>query len=64
MSYEASGLKKKARYEFWVTASTNMGEGQPSKSVSISPSTRGISVILVVFFLKLIFLCYCFLKYD
>ncbi|XP_075224355.1 Down syndrome cell adhesion molecule 1 isoform X5 [Lycorma delicatula] len=40
MSYEASGLKKKASYEFWVTASTNMGEGQPSKSVSISPSTR------------------------
>ncbi|XP_039283577.1 Down syndrome cell adhesion molecule-like protein Dscam2 isoform X42 [Nilaparvata lugens] len=40
MSYEASGLKKKTRYEFWVTASTNMGEGQPSKSVSISPSTR------------------------
>lgn len=40
MSYEASGLDKKERYEFWVTASTNIGEGQPSKSVTISPSNR------------------------
>lgn len=41
MSYEASGLKKKTRYEFWVTASTNIGEGQPSKSVKLSPSDTG-----------------------
>ncbi|XP_049833917.1 Down syndrome cell adhesion molecule-like protein Dscam2 isoform X6 [Schistocerca gregaria] len=40
MSYEASGLKKKERYEFWVTASTIIGEGQPSKPVSLSPSPR------------------------
>ncbi|XP_059477741.1 cell adhesion molecule Dscam2 isoform X43 [Neocloeon triangulifer] len=40
MSYEASGLKKKTGYEFWVTASTNIGEGQQSKSVILAPSTR------------------------
>ncbi|XP_065340865.1 cell adhesion molecule Dscam1 isoform X21 [Cloeon dipterum] len=40
MSYEASGLKKKTNYEFWVTASTNIGEGQQSKSVILAPSTR------------------------
>ncbi|PNF13800.1 hypothetical protein B7P43_G12441, partial [Cryptotermes secundus] len=40
MSFEASELKKKERYEFWVTASTIIGEGQPSKSVSLSPSSR------------------------
>ncbi|XP_047119733.1 Down syndrome cell adhesion molecule-like protein Dscam2 [Schistocerca piceifrons] len=40
MSYEASGLKKKEQYEFWVTASTIIGEGQPSKPVSLSPSPR------------------------
>lgn len=42
MSFEASGLKKKERYEFWVTASTIIGEGQPSKSVALSPSNRGM----------------------
>jgi hypothetical protein len=41
MSFEAAALKKKERYEFWVTASTVIGEGQPSKSVSLSPSGRG-----------------------
>uniref|UniRef100_A0A8D8VVZ6 Down syndrome cell adhesion molecule-like protein Dscam2 n=1 Tax=Cacopsylla melanoneura TaxID=428564 RepID=A0A8D8VVZ6_9HEMI len=40
MSYEASGLKKKQNYIFYVTASTNIGEGQPSKSVTLSPSNR------------------------
>lgn len=33
MRYEASGLDKAKPYEFWVTASTNMGEGPQSKSV-------------------------------
>lgn len=40
MNYEASGLKKKERYNFWVTASTNVGEGEPSKTVTIAPGTR------------------------
>ncbi|XP_050054055.1 cell adhesion molecule Dscam2 isoform X25 [Aphis gossypii] len=40
MSFEASGLIKQDPYEFWVTASTNIGEGQPTKSIVIAPSTR------------------------
>ncbi|KAI5709459.1 hypothetical protein M8J75_000409 [Diaphorina citri] len=40
MTYEASGLKKKQNYIFYVTASTNIGEGQPSKNVTLSPSNR------------------------
>ena len=42
MSYEATGLKKDGKYEFWVTASTNIGEGQPSKYVVLTPSDKGI----------------------
>ncbi|XP_065563443.1 cell adhesion molecule Dscam1-like isoform X11 [Artemia franciscana] len=39
LSFEASGLKED-RYNFWVTASTVIGEGEQSKQVSISPSSR------------------------
>lgn len=35
MRYEANGLEKNKAYEFWVTASTVIGEGQPSKSVVV-----------------------------
>lgn len=41
MTYEASGLKNDGKYEFWVTASTNIGEGQPSKPVVLSPNSEG-----------------------
>ncbi|XP_073989889.1 Down syndrome cell adhesion molecule 1 isoform X41 [Rhodnius prolixus] len=40
MTYEASGLNKEGKYEFWVTASTNIGEGQPSKTVVLTPSLK------------------------
>ncbi|XP_025834444.1 Down syndrome cell adhesion molecule-like protein Dscam2 isoform X9 [Agrilus planipennis] len=40
LSYQAKDLDSKLKYEFWVTASTNIGEGQPSKSVIVAPSTR------------------------
>lgn len=40
MTYEATGLDSKKRYEFWVTASTNIGEGAPSKNVILSPNDR------------------------
>ncbi|CAD7088390.1 unnamed protein product [Hermetia illucens] len=40
MSYEASGLEKGKSYEFWVTASTVIGEGQPSKSITAMPSDQ------------------------
>lgn len=41
-SFEAKDLKKNGQYEFWVTASTVMGEGPPSNSVMIAPNARGI----------------------
>lgn len=41
LTHEASGLDKQLRYEFWVTASTNIGEGEASKIVSLGPSARG-----------------------
>lgn len=40
MSFEASGLEANKPYEFWVTASTNIGEGQQSKSVIAIPSDK------------------------
>ncbi|XP_029665488.1 Down syndrome cell adhesion molecule-like protein Dscam2 isoform X2 [Formica exsecta] len=40
LTHEASGLDKQLRYEFWVTASTNIGEGEASKIVTLSPSVR------------------------
>lgn len=40
MSYESSGLEKNRPYEFWVTASTNIGEGQPSKCITAMPSVQ------------------------
>uniref|UniRef100_A0A1I8Q6P7 Down syndrome cell adhesion molecule n=1 Tax=Stomoxys calcitrans TaxID=35570 RepID=A0A1I8Q6P7_STOCA len=40
MSYEATELEKNSPYEFWVTASTNIGEGQPSKSIVAMPSDQ------------------------
>ena len=40
MNYHATSLNKKSRYEFWVTAHTTIGEGQPSSKVTLSPSSR------------------------
>nr|XP_024214159.1 Down syndrome cell adhesion molecule-like protein Dscam2 isoform X8 [Halyomorpha halys] len=40
MTYEASGLNKDEKYEFWVTASTNIGEGRPSKPVILTPNNK------------------------
>ncbi|XP_021705561.1 Down syndrome cell adhesion molecule-like protein Dscam2 isoform X17 [Aedes aegypti] len=40
MSYEASGLEKNQQYDFWVTASTTIGEGQRSKMLSAMPSDK------------------------
>ncbi|XP_051153619.1 cell adhesion molecule Dscam2 isoform X44 [Leptopilina boulardi] len=38
LTHEAVKLSDKRRYDFWVTASTNIGEGQASKIVTLSPS--------------------------
>ncbi|KAL1498145.1 hypothetical protein ABEB36_008993 [Hypothenemus hampei] len=39
LNYQAKDLDSNLKYEFWVTASTTIGEGQPSKRVNVSPST-------------------------
>lgn len=38
--YEASGLLPHMEYQFWVSASTRVGEGKSSKVVSLSTSNR------------------------
>ncbi|XP_032455790.1 Down syndrome cell adhesion molecule-like protein Dscam2 isoform X48 [Nasonia vitripennis] len=38
LTHEVSGLSENRRYDFWVTASTNIGEGQTSKIVNLAPS--------------------------
>ncbi|XP_026295728.1 Down syndrome cell adhesion molecule isoform X48 [Apis mellifera] len=40
LTHEASELDKTRRYDFWVTASTNIGEGEASKIVALAPSVR------------------------
>ncbi|KAK9680805.1 Immunoglobulin domain [Popillia japonica] len=40
LSFQAKDLDSNLKYQFWVTASTNIGEGQPSKKISVSPSTN------------------------
>ncbi|KAG8182320.1 hypothetical protein JTE90_004089 [Oedothorax gibbosus] len=38
--YKVSGLPDKSRHEFWVTASTTRGEGEPTRVVSQTTSSR------------------------
>nr|XP_015838915.1 PREDICTED: Down syndrome cell adhesion molecule isoform X43 [Tribolium castaneum] len=38
LSHQAKNLDSNLKYEFWVTAATTIGEGQPSKKVTVSPS--------------------------
>ncbi|KAL1110233.1 hypothetical protein AAG570_008310 [Ranatra chinensis] len=38
--FECRRLKEFQHYEFWVSASTSVGEGMPSKKVSQSPISR------------------------
>lgn len=40
MSYEASGLTQDQQYEFWVSAITQIGEGQVSERISATPSDK------------------------
>lgn len=53
-TFEARRLKEYTSYEFWVTASTRVGEGQPSAKVTQSPVLRGD---FVSFFTKLLLFC-------
>ncbi|XP_049823713.1 Down syndrome cell adhesion molecule-like protein Dscam2 isoform X9 [Aethina tumida] len=38
LRFQAKNLDSTQKYEFWVTAATTIGEGQPSKKVTVSPS--------------------------
>lgn len=40
-SFESKGLKQHVEYQFWVTASTRVGEGQSSRVVAQVPTIRG-----------------------
>lgn len=39
--FEVKGIQSHIEYQFWVTASTKIGEGQSSKVVSQIPTSRG-----------------------
>ncbi|XP_044755484.1 Down syndrome cell adhesion molecule-like protein Dscam2 isoform X16 [Coccinella septempunctata] len=39
LSFQAKNLDSNFKYEFWVTAATTMGEGQPSKKATVSPNS-------------------------
>ena len=45
-TYEVRRLKEYQQYEFWVTASTIIGEGQNSIKVPQAPVSRGDVSIL------------------
>ena len=38
--FQVSNLDRKTRYEFWVTAHTEIGEGSSSRQVTSSPTER------------------------
>lgn len=40
VTFEARGLSENQMYEFWVSASTSIGEGEPTAVVSQSTNTR------------------------
>lgn len=45
-TYEAKGLQQQIEYQFWVTASTKVGEGQSSKVITqILTSSRGKNTV-------------------
>lgn len=41
MAYEARGLKEGHFYEFWITASTVIGEGESTRVVKQTPQSKG-----------------------
>ena len=47
-SFEAKGLQQHVEYQFWVTASTRIGEGQSSKVVAQVPTSRGNNIITYI----------------
>lgn len=43
--FEATGLQQRVEYQFWVTASTRVGEGQSSKVAAQVPTNRVVAKI-------------------
>lgn len=39
--HETVRLQERATYQFWLTASTRVGEGDASRIATISPTTKG-----------------------
>lgn len=59
--YECRRLKEFQRYDFWVSASTSVGEGEPSKKITKSPMSRGkynIKLVMFTLFFYLSYHCY------
>lgn len=48
VTYEARGLAENQMYEFWVSASTSVGEGEPTSVVAQATNTRGKCVRVYV----------------
>lgn len=40
-TFEAKGLQSHVEYQFWITASTRIGEGQSSRVASQVTTSRG-----------------------
>lgn len=41
LTFEARSLAENQMYEFWVSASTSVGEGEPTSVVAQATNTRG-----------------------
>lgn len=42
LQYQLPGLKHRQTYEFWVTASTRVGEGTSTPVAKLTPSAKGV----------------------
>jgi len=47
LQYQLPGLKRHQIYEFWVTASTRVGEGSSTAVVRLIPSAKGVYVMVM-----------------
>jgi Fibronectin type III domain. len=45
LQYQLPGLKRHQIYEFWVTASTRVGEGSGTPVARLTPSAKGVYVL-------------------
>ncbi|XP_039276122.1 Down syndrome cell adhesion molecule-like protein Dscam2 [Nilaparvata lugens] len=61
LTYEWRRLKEFQRYNFWVTASTSVGEGEPSNKFLLFPMSRGMIYHLHTVFPKTLESNFCIL---